>query len=503
MGRIIETGESDREEESEPVHLCLRQATPEKIMKPDKPEVPYKGKYSLLENLRESFSDPSLSQDTLRENGYALAEEYATILQQLVQLAEVSDTNQRKLLNADFKIQEQQEQLKRKNVRLELEIAEHIELRKQLQQRTKELTVTNNRLTKTINELTQRNLEIITLQQLGEFLQACESEEETFHVLISSCRRLFPADAGYISLLDDSMKMLRVVGFWGERSYKQLEFDQQRCWAVRRGKMHAVQDPQITPICPHAQVGSDESSLCVPMTAHGQVIGMMHLLIRPGEEKQTEREQQQLFEAKQRLFVNMADRYAMSLIDLRLRETLKIQAIRDPLTGLYNRRHMEASFYREISRAQRHDVPLGVIMIDIDHFNVFNDTYGHDLGDKVLREIGAFVQGNIRDEDIACRYGGEEIIIILPGASLQNTHRRAEQLRIGIEGLAVDMYDEEHTVTASLGVALFPEHGGSIKEVIRAADCALYKAKNNGRNRVVIAEKALSVCCKDEDEDVS
>ncbi|MCI5164471.1 MAG: hypothetical protein D3917_21150, partial [Candidatus Electrothrix sp. AX5] len=142
MGRIIETGESDREEESETVHLCLRQTTPEKIMKPDKPEVPYKGKYSLLENLRESFSDPSLSQDTLRENGYALAEEYATILQQLVQLAEVSDTNQRKLLNADFKIQEQQEQLKRKNVRLELEIAEHIELRKQLQQRTKELTVT-------------------------------------------------------------------------------------------------------------------------------------------------------------------------------------------------------------------------------------------------------------------------------------------------------------------------------------------------------------------------
>ncbi len=503
MGRIIGTGESDREEESEPVHLCLRQATPEKIMKPDKPEVPYKGKYSLLENLRESFSDPSLSQDTLRENGYALAEEYTTILQQLVQLADVSDINQRKLLNADFKIQEQQEQLKRKNARLELEIVEHIELRKQLQQRTKELTVTNNRLTKTINELTQRNLEIITLQQLGEFLQACESEEETFHVLISSCRRLFPADAGYISLMDDSMKMLRVVGSWGERSYKQLEFDQQRCWAVRRGKMHAVQDPQITPICPHAEVGLDESSLCVPMTAHGQVLGMMHLLIRPGEAKQTEREQQQLFEAKQRLFVNMADRYAMSLIDLRLRETLKIQAIRDPLTGLYNRRHMEASFYREISRAQRHDVPLGVIMIDIDHFNVFNDTYGHDLGDKVLREIGAFVQGNIRDEDIACRYGGEEIIIILPGASLQNTHRRAEQLRIGIEGLAVEMYDEEHTVTASLGVALFPEHGANIKEVIRAADCALYKAKNNGRNRVIIAEKALSVCCKDEDENVS
>jgi diguanylate cyclase (GGDEF)-like protein len=503
MGRIIGTGESDREEESEPVHLCLRQTTPEKIMKTDKPEAPYKSKYSLLENLRESFSDPSLSQDMLRENGCALAEEYTKILQQLVQLAEVSDTNQHKLLNADLKIQEQQEQLKRKNARLELELAEHIELKKQLQQRTKELTATNNRLTKTINELTQRNLEIMTLQQLGEFLQACESEEETFHVLISTCRRLFPSDAGYLSLTDDSTKSLRVVGSWGDSRYKHLEFDQQQCWAVRRGKAHAVQDPRITPACPHSGIPSDESSLCVPMTAHGQVVGMMHLLIRSEKAGQTEKEQEKLFEAKQRLFVNMADRYAMSLIDLRLRETLKVQAIRDPLTGLYNRRHMEASFHREISRAQRHDVPLGVIMIDIDHFNVFNDTYGHDLGDRVLSEIGAFIQENVRDEDIACRYGGEEIIIILPGASLQNTQRRAEQLRIGIEGLAVEMYDEEHTVTASLGVAIFPEHGASIKEVIKAADSALYKAKNNGRNRVVIAVKALPVSCKDEDEDVS
>ncbi|MCI5227330.1 MAG: GGDEF domain-containing protein, partial [Candidatus Electrothrix sp. AX2] len=153
----------------------------------------------------------------------------------------------------------------------------------------------------------------------------------------------------------------------------------------------------------------------------------------------------------------------------------------------YNRRRMEASFQREISRARRHKQFLGVIMIDIDHFNVFNDTYGHEMGDKVLSEIGKFILENIRDEDIACRYGGEEIIIILPGASLQNTERRAEQLRQGIESLAVKMYDEEHTVTASLGVALFPEHGTTIKGVIRAADSALYRAKEKGRNKVLVA----------------
>ncbi len=495
MGKIIGTGGDNREEKPPSFHLCLEQVPPEKTMKPDKSEEAYQNKYSLLENLRESFSDPSLTQEILRENGCALAEEYTRILQQLVKLAAFNDTTQRKLLNADLTIQEQQEQLQEKNARLEREIAEHVDLKNQLQQQTEELTAINKRLIRTVDELTQRNFEITTLQQLGEFLQACESEEETFHVLTSNCRRLFPADAGYVSLVDDSMKTLRVVGYWGKSKYKTLEFDQQQCWAVRRGRPHAVQEPKITPVCPHSTLSPDESSLCVPMTAQGQVLGMMHLLVR-WEQKQPEREKGQLFEAKQRLFVNLADRYAMSLIDLRLREILKVQAIRDPLTGLYNRRHMEDSFQRELSRARRHDFSLGVIMIDIDHFNVFNDTYGHDLGDKVLSEIGKFILGHIRDEDIACRYGGEEIILILPGASLHNTHRRAEQLRTGIEELAVEMDGEEHTVTASLGVAIFPKHGKNVAEVVKAADCALYKAKNKGRNQVVIAHESPLCSCR-------
>ncbi|MCI5211225.1 MAG: GGDEF domain-containing protein [Candidatus Electrothrix sp. ATG2] len=300
------------------------------------------------------------------------------------------------------------------------------------------------------------------------------------------------------------MKVLGVVGYWGKPDFEHLEFDQELCWAVRRGKAHIVHDSHITPVCPHSEVSLEESSLCVPMTAHGQMLGMMHLLVRwKNGENRTEKEQEQLFEAKQRLFVSMTDRYAMSLTELRLRETLKVQAIRDPLTGLYNRRHMEASFHREISRAQRHDLPLGVIMIDIDHFNEFNNTYGHDLGDRVLSEIGRFILNHIRDEDIACRYGGEEIIIILPGASLQNTHRRAEQLRTGIEELIVKMYDEEHTVTASLGVAIFPQHGAVSREVIKAADCALYGAKQNGRNQVVIAGETVSPSCKDDEEGLS
>ncbi|XOF32402.1 MAG: diguanylate cyclase [Candidatus Electrothrix sp. YB6] len=456
-------------------------------MKTDSSQEPYQDKYTLLENLRKSFADPSLSPKMLRENCCVLAEEYTAVLQQLIQLSKRTDTTQDKLLSADLRIRKQQEALKRKNERLQQEITEHIRLKQELQQRTEELTAANSRLIATVEELARRNQEMQALQQLGEFLQTCESEEETYHVLTGTCRRLFPSDAGYLSLLDDAESQFRIVDSWGEITCDRQEFEQRQCWAVRRGKIHAVQNPKISPVCPHVKMSPEESCLCVPMIAHGQMFGMMHLLIRPEKTEHPERERERIFAAKQRLFSSIADRYAMNLIDLRLRETLKFQATRDPLTGLYNRRHMEASFQREISRAQRHKLFLGVIMIDVDHFNVFNDTYGHELGDKVLSELGKFLVEGVRDEDIACRYGGEELFIILPGASLENTHKRAENLRQGIEGLAVTMDGEEYTVTASLGVAAFPEHGLTAAEVIKSADIALYQAKNRGRNKVVVA----------------
>ncbi|MCI5221449.1 MAG: diguanylate cyclase [Candidatus Electrothrix sp. AR4] len=457
-------------------------------MKTNNSEEPYKDKYTLLENLRKSFIDPSLSPKMLRENGCALAEEYTAILHKLVNITRLRDTTQRKLLNADLTIREQQKELKGKNARLEQDISEQIKLKKQLQRQTEKLTATNKKLTRTIEELTQRNLEMLTLQQLGEFLQACESEKETYQVLIGTCRRLFPSDSGYLSLLDDSLKLLRIVASWGDVEHEHLEFEQQQCWAVRRGKTHAVRHPKIDPVCPHLNLPSDKGCFCVPMTAQGEVLGMMHLLI--GSEilgQQSEHEFTQVFESKQRLFVSIADRYSMRLVDLRLRETLKMQSIRDQLTGLYNRRHMEASFQREISRAQRHNSLLGVIMIDVDHFNVFNDTYGHDLGDMVLRELGNFLLHHTREEDIACRYGGEEFFIIMPEASLENTYKRAEQLKKGVEELAVKRDNEYHTVTISLGIATFPEHGATADEIVRAADSALYQAKSRGRNQVVIS----------------
>lgn len=177
------------------------------------------------------------------------------------------------------------------------------------------------------------------------------------------------------------------------------------------------------------------------------------------------------------------------MADLRLRETLRNESVRDALTGLYNRRFMEETLEIEERRALRHGTAIGVIMLDIDHFKRFNDTYGHEAGDAVLRAIGQFLQDHVRDGDIACRFGGEEFTIILPGAGIDVARERGERLRERLSHLEINLADGQvGHVTASLGTAAFPLHGQSCQAVIKVADEALYQAKKQGRNRMVVAD---------------
>ncbi len=174
-----------------------------------------------------------------------------------------------------------------------------------------------------------------------------------------------------------------------------------------------------------------------------------------------------------------------------MRDQLREQSIRDPLTNLFNRRYLHEILEREISRSLRHSQEIGFIMLDIDHFKQYNDTYGHDGGDTLLRHMSAFLQQHIRTEDIACRYGGEEFLLVLPGACLDHSRRRAENLCASMRNITIDHRGQLlGTITASFGVAGFPYHGTSAADVIRAADQALYRAKRNGRNRVVTAERS-------------
>jgi diguanylate cyclase (GGDEF)-like protein len=174
-----------------------------------------------------------------------------------------------------------------------------------------------------------------------------------------------------------------------------------------------------------------------------------------------------------------------------LREALREQSVRDPLTGLYNRRYMQEMLKQNLSRVTRKLHPLGLIMLDIDHFKSFNDTHGHAAGDALLRELGRFLQSRVRMEDVACRYGGEEFILIMPEASLEVAQRRAEQLRAEATELRVrDAGLVIEGITLSIGVALYPLHAQAPDTLLRAADAALYRAKQEGRNRVVVAELA-------------
>jgi diguanylate cyclase (GGDEF)-like protein len=185
----------------------------------------------------------------------------------------------------------------------------------------------------------------------------------------------------------------------------------------------------------------------------------------------------------------VATHFALSLSNIRLREALRAESIHDPLTGLYNRRYMEQSLTREIPRAKRHNFQVGFIMLDIDRFKTFNETYGHEVGDMMLQKLGTYLKENVRNEDISCRYDGEEFMLILPDISLRELTKRAENLRLGIQTeVKIEHHDTILSITISLGVACFPEHGTDIQEIIKASNIALQQAKTEGGDKVVIVD---------------
>jgi diguanylate cyclase (GGDEF)-like protein len=219
------------------------------------------------------------------------------------------------------------------------------------------------------------------------------------------------------------------------------------------------------------------------MTAQGEIVGILH--VRNGFSRgagstpgaQAER---------LRLARLAAESIGLALANLKLREMLREQSIRDALTGLFNRRYMEESLSREILRAARAEQPVGVAMLDIDGFKPFNDRFGHSAGDTLLRELGSVLLAAVRGEDIPCRYGGEELVLIMPDASREDTRLRAEQVREQVKRLRLPI-EGFRAVSVSIGVASFPEHGPTPDDLLKAADEALYRAKAQGRDRVVVA----------------
>lgn len=257
------------------------------------------------------------------------------------------------------------------------------------------------------------------------------------------------------------------------------------CWSLRRGKPYEV-SPLVTQgvVCDHIKP-QEGNHYCTPLTAHGNTLGVLHISIPDNRQKE--------WENRKQLAQAVAEQVSLSLANIQLRERLQHQSVRDPLTGLYNRRYLEESIQRELTRSKRENSPLSVIMLDLDHFKRINDEYGHSAGDKVLVVVSELLKKALRGEDLVCRFGGEEFTLIMPGATLAIAAQRAEQLRDAIEQLTIDVGDDVSlTVTSSLGIAAYPDHGDDAQLLLDVADEALYKAKHVGRNQVSIAAMATA-----------
>ncbi len=350
-------------------------------------------------------------------------------------------------------------------------------LRKEVKRRT-------NKLTAIVTELRRRNREAELIAHMRDLLQACNTEQESFDIVASICSQLFPRYSGFIAIKKESMEIAQAVVGFGDFPWEGIQFNLDDCWAVRRGGGHIVTDPETEPSCPPIKDRS-RSSLCIPITARSECLGIIHLSADCS--RLEPRFRAAALKRIERKLKGITELYALSLANIRLRERLHLQSIVDSLTGLFNRRHMEYALTREFDRATRSGTSVGLMMLDIDHFKQLNDRCGHEVGDKVLWKIGMFLKNSIRGEDIACRYGGEELIVILPGCSPEDCLQKANEIRQGIEKLSVVVKKQEHRVTVSIGISSFPQNGELIDEVIRAADDAMYEAKKAGRNCIVSA----------------
>ncbi len=350
------------------------------------------------------------------------------------------------------------------------------DLERKVAERTAGLEAANAKLGETVGTLAVKNRESSILNRYLEALQRCENRMDTVPVVMKTCERLLPGDRGCITGLDEARGNHVVHGKWGEGVLPEFGSRRDACLAVVNRRPHACFDPDGAPPCEHNRKLASPG-ICVPVIVQGDVMGALHVLTQGCDPE--------AFIARRKLVENLAQQLALFLNNLQLRHTLRRQSLRDPLTGLFNRRYMEETLNRESVRAKREKFSIGIIMLDVDHFKQFNDTHGHDSGDTLLKRLARVLRNGVRGEDVVCRYGGEEFILILPGADLDRTTARAEEIRrLVAVNMAMMLDDKEIRVTVSLGASVYDSEVDGIEEAVKAADRALYLAKEDGRNVV-------------------
>lgn len=337
-----------------------------------------------------------------------------------------------------------------------------------------------DQLTRQAEALDQSNRRLALLGEMTGLLQTVVSVEEAAAIVGGYMAQVHVGASGAIYLFRESRDSLDLLARWGEHTLAESVVPEE-CWSLRRGQPYRPPGSQAELRCEHVrQVDGPSAYFCLPMMVEGGALGLLHVVL--ADESAAAGEADALFARR------MSEQLGLVLANLRLREKLRVEAMEDSLTGLFNRRFLEISLDREFARAKREEKGVAVVMLDIDRFKRFNDTHGHGAGDIALRKLGQVLMESCRATDLACRFGGEEFVVVVPDVTNEKMAAWAERLlekirvmKVAAEGLVLPK------LTVSIGIAFFPEHGETTAEVIRAADRALYAAKKAGRDRYVFS----------------
>ncbi|MET0288654.1 MAG: GGDEF domain-containing protein [Pseudoxanthomonas sp.] len=338
----------------------------------------------------------------------------------------------------------------------------------------------NARLSTSVQELEQRTAELRQLGHSASMLQSCVDAEEAMRLTAQLLSQLLPQTSGSVYRIRASQDYAEAAMHWGgHRADDAPMLPLDACWALRRGQSHVATAAQAALHCAHvhAKEGQTLATACIPLAAQGAQLGFIHVTAADDA-----------FLERLHILEAASEQLAMSLTNLRLQERLRLQSIREPLTGLFNRRYLEESLSRELARCARRGFPLTLMMLDLDHFKRFNDTHGHPGGDALLAAFGQLLLKMSRPEDIACRYGGEEFTLILPEVPQRIAEERANAICAAVEAMRVQHLGKDlPPVTVSIGLAVYPQCGAEPELLLRRADEALYRAKAHGRNQVAVA----------------
>jgi diguanylate cyclase (GGDEF)-like protein/PAS domain S-box-containing protein len=338
----------------------------------------------------------------------------------------------------------------------------------------------NVELSALVIELQKRDREMRLINRMNDLLQACKTQAEAYQVITLAVGEMFPDQSGGLAILHDSSQYLETFARWGDESLLESIFSLEDCWAMRRGQQHEVADPQGSVNCHHFVRDPKTGYLCLPLVVQGETLGLFYLSTPAGMKNEHAKSWRQLA-------VMVGEGIKLSLSNLKLREIMREQATHDPLTGLFNRRYLSDTLPRELNHARRRNTHTCLAMLDIDHFKNFNDTFGHEAGDLMLRELGRVLKDSVRKSDIACHIGGDEFVLVLLDSTQEASRHHLERICAHIKELQI-RYGEQllGTMTLSVGIAeAAPEDELTAEELLSGADKALYAAKRTGRDRVV------------------